>query len=122
MSRLNHQRGEANFGCILWAILLTVAVVICWEAVPVKIANVEFQDYLVEQAKFAHNADARKIRGRVLHKASELDLPLDPKKLHVERTGDRIRIRADYVVPLEYPGYTYEWAFEHDVNRGIYYF
>lgn len=116
------ERGEGNFGCILWLVVLIAAVVFAWEAVPVKIASAELYDYMVEQAKFAHNQKPAEIKKRILFRAKELDLPLDAKNLKVEKLGDRIRMEASYVVPVEYPFYTWNWAFEHDINRGIYYF
>jgi hypothetical protein len=123
-SSLRHQRqrGEWNMGCVLWAAVLIVAVVFCWEAVPVKIKNVEFEDFLVEQAKFSYNTNADQIRRMVLQKAGELEIPLDPKALHVERHPKQVRIRAEYVIPVEFPGYTWNWEFQHDVRRDIYLF
>lgn len=121
-SRRFGERGEGNFGCILWLIILALAIGFAWKAVPVKIASAQLYDYMVEQAKFAHNAKPDRIKQRVLHKARELELPLDAKNLRVERVGDRIRMHAEYMVPVEYPGYTWNWKFEHDVDRGIYYF
>ncbi len=122
MFRRTGQRGEGNLGCILWLIVLAVAIGFSWKAVPVKIASAELYDYMVEQAKFAHNAKPDTIKKRVLFKAKELKLPLDQKNLKVERVGDRIRMNAEYTVPVEYPGYTWNWKFEHNVDRGIYYF
>lgn len=116
------QRGEGNFGCIVWLIILLIAVLFAWKAVPVKIASAELYDYMIEQAKFGHNAKPDQIKRRILHKAKELRLPLDAKNLKVERIGDNIRMHAEYTVPVEYPGYTWNWKFEHDVDRGIYYF
>lgn len=122
MFRRTGERGEGNLGCILWLIVLAVAIGFSWKAVPVKIASAELYDYMVEQAKFAHNAKPDVIKKRILHKARELNLPLDSKNLKVERIGDRIRMNAEYTVPVEYPGYTWNWKFEHNVDRGIYYF
>lgn len=121
-SRRLGERGEGNLGCILWLIILALAIGFAWKAVPVKIASAQLYDYMVEQAKFAHNAKPDRIKQRILHKARELELPLDAKNLRVERVGDRMRMHAEYTVPVEYPGYTWNWKFEHDVDRGIYYF
>lgn len=122
MFRRTGERGEGNLGCILWLIVLAVAIGFSWKAVPVKIASAELYDYMVEQAKFAHNAKPDLIKKRILHRARELNLPLESKNLKVERIGDRIRMNAEYTVPVEYPGYTWNWKFEHNVDRGIYYF
>jgi len=33
-----------------------------------------------------------------------------------------VRMRAQFTVPLEFPGYTYNWEFDLQVDRGIYIF
>jgi hypothetical protein len=120
---LRRERGAGQVGCFIWLLLLIVAIVFAWKAVPVKIASAELYDFMVEQAKFASaNQTPQKIKDRILGKAKELDLPLDKKNLSVERIRDRIRMRATYTVPVEYPFYTWNWKFEHDIDRGIYYF
>ena len=39
-----------------------------------------------------------------------------------QRNGDRLRMRATYTVPLEFPGYTYHWNFDHQVDVPIFIF
>ena len=49
--------------------------------------------------------------------------------LHVQRglaqgfpegVGGRIKIRATYTIPVELPGYTYYWDFEHIIDRPVF--
>jgi hypothetical protein len=122
MRRRRAQSGDSKFGCILWLLLLGVAVLISWKAVPVKIATAEFYDYMVEQAKFAGGTHPDTLKKRLLVRATELELPVNEKNLSVERIGDRIRIKCSYVVPLEFPGYTYVWKFDNEVDRPIFIF
>lgn len=116
------QRGEGNLGCVLWLLLLAVAVLIAWKAVPVKIKSAELYDFMVEQAKWAASSNPEVIKKRILHRAKELDLPVDEKNVQVERIGDRIRMKCSYTVPLDFPGYTYHWNFAHEVDRPIFIF
>lgn len=126
MKRLHKasERGEGNLGCILWALLLVVAIVVAWKMVPVKVASATLYDFMDEQAKFAANKPPTQIRKDIIKKAKELNLPLDPKKVKVERTGnrDRISMSVEYTVPVEFPGYTYEWHFKQVVDRDIFIF
>ena len=117
------ERGEGNFGCILWALVVIVVVYIGWMMVPVKIASAQLEDFMTEQAKWAERRSPERIEKAILAKARELELPLDPKKLKVERRGDHIYMKTEYVVPVEFiGGYVYEWHFEHDVDRPIFIF
>jgi len=122
MERRHGQKGDSKLGCLIWVVLLAAAVLVSWKAVPIKLASAELYDYMVEQGKFAAGTSAENIKKRILVRARELELPVTDKNLSVERLGDRIRMKCTYVVPVEFPGYTYEWRFDHEVDRPIYYF
>jgi len=114
------QAGDSKIGCILWLLLLAAGVLVAWKAIPVKIATSELYDFMVEQAKWAGNTPADVIQKRIFSKGAELDLPLDVKQVTVEKPGDKVKMRAAFTVPLEFPGYTYEWKFDLQVDRPIY--
>ena len=114
------ERGDGNLGCILWLLLLVVAGLVLWKAVPVKIANAELYDHMVELAKFSGNWTEEKLRKSILDKALEKGLPVTPKQISVTKTRDRIIMDCSYTVMLEFPGYTYEWKVDHKVDRPIY--
>lgn len=116
------QRGEARLGCILWTLALALAVLIGWKMIPVKLQSVQLYDYMIEQAKFGASASPESIKKGILREARRLDLPLSEKKVKVQRIGDRIRMKASYTVPVEFPGYTYEWEFNHEVDRPLFIF
>ena len=122
MTNRQRQAGDGKLGCILWSLLLTAGVLIAWKAVPVKIATSELYDFMVEQAKWAGNTPAEVLQKRIVGKADELNLPADPKFVTAEKTGDKIRMRAVFTVPLEFPGYTYDWNFDLRIDRSIYIF
>jgi hypothetical protein len=122
MSRSRGQAGDSKLGCILWTLLLVVGVMIGWKAIPVKIASSELYDFMVEQAKWAGSASEETLKKRILDKGRELDLPLDPRYVVCERPGDKVRMRVQFTVPLEFPGYTYNWEFDLKVDRSLYIF
>ena len=120
MDRHRGQRGEGKLGCILWSLVLLVGAMIAWKAIPVKVASSELYDFMVEQAKWAGHTPPATLKQYILDRAKELDIPLDPKNVSVERVRDRIRMRAYYVVPLEFPGYVYDWEFDLQVDRAVF--
>lgn len=120
MSNGRGQAGEGKLGCILWTLLLVVAVMAAWKMIPVKVATSELYDYMVEQAKWAAGTNTELIQKRILGKANELDLPVEAKQITVERRGDHVRMRAQFTVPVEFPGYVYNWDFDLQVDRAIY--
>ena len=122
MQRNSAERGDGNLGCIIWLLVLALAVMIGWEAIPVKIRTAELYDYMVELSKFSASVHPEELEKRILERARELDLPLAKEGVHAERIGDRIRMEAHYTVPLDYPGYTHQWQFDHVVDRPIFIF
>jgi hypothetical protein len=121
MKNRNAQRGEGNLGCIAWVLLAIVAGLFLYTWVPVRVANSSLHDYMLEQAKYAQSPQPEVFKKRIVDKARELGLPVTAKDVKVEITGDRVRMRCKYSVPLEFPFYTYIWEIDHNIDRPIYY-
>lgn len=120
--RRSRQRGEGMLGCLFWAAILAVVVLIAWEAVPAKMASANFYDFMEETARFPGKRSEAKIKQDLLRRAKELDLDIDPKNIEVSKDRSRIKMKASYTIPLEFPGYTHEWDFEQEIDRPIFIF
>lgn len=121
--RSKAQRGEGKIGCLFWTLLLVAAAVVAWEMVPIKIRSSQLYDFMIDQAAVAtYNRSEEAIKKRILRKARDLDIPLDKDHLLVKRVGDSIQMRATYTIPVEFPGYTYDWHFKHEIQRELYIF
>ena len=114
--------GGGKTGCVLWGLLFVVTGMIAWKAVPVKIASSQLKDFMEDQAKVAANVKPEDIKKAILLTAKDLELAVDPKNVSVELYGDNIRMSCSYTVPVEFPGYTYMWSFNHQINRPIFIF
>ncbi len=122
MLRRLRARGEGKVGCILWLVVFLVAALIAWKMIPVKIASSQLYDYMEDEAKFAAGNTPETLKKRIHQKARELNLPVKEEAISVEKPGDNVRMRCTYDVPIEFPGYTYVWHFDHQVYRPIYIF
>ena len=120
MDRLHFRHGQGKLGCILWLLVLLAVVGVTAKLIPIKIRSAELYDFMEEQALFAGRTKPEEIKKRILRRAQELDLPLTKKNLSVERRAGRVRMRATYTVPVELPGYTFEWDFEHILDRPVF--
>ncbi len=118
------ERGDSKLGCLLWTVVLLVGAAIAWVAIPVKVRTADFHDFMTDQAVYATRVRSSDlIKKHILKKAQELQIPIDPKHLKVVRSESRIKIDADYTVPLEFPfGWTYQWHFHHEVDRPLFYY
>jgi len=120
MSRLQFRHGQGKVGCVLWLVVLLAVVGVAAKLIPVKIRSAELYDFMEEQAMFAARTGTEEVKKRILLRAEELEIPLDKKNLSVERRAGRVRMRATYTVPIELPGYTFEWSFEHILDRPVF--
>jgi hypothetical protein len=122
MVRRFRERGEGNVGCILWAVLLAVGVLIAWKVVPIKIKNAELYDFMVQQAQLAQHSSSDELAKRILYKAKELDLSVTEKNVVIQKGRERIRMEVKYTVTLDFPFYSYDWDIDHQVDRPIFIF
>lgn len=120
MIRKMRQRGEGRVGCLFWSVVLAFVALLGIKMVPVKYASSQFFDFMDEQAKFAQQTTPDLMKKAILRRARELELPVEPKRLTVKKSGGRIRIECSYEVPIAFPGYTYVWRFEEEINEPIF--
>jgi hypothetical protein len=121
MPRRRSERGEGNLGCILWLVALGLAILIAWKAVPVKMQSTELYDFMDETAKFrSERTPPEELEKQIVDRAKQLNIPLDKKNVKVERKGDRIYMEVEYTIPVEFPGYTYQWHFRQTLDRPIF--
>lgn len=121
MPRRTAERGEGNLGCIVWLLVLAIAVMISWKMIPVKVNNAELVDYMTEVAQFqSAQKTPEEIKLIILARAGELGIPLTKENIVVTKTRDRVRMTVDYTMPVQFPGYTYNWHFRHELDRPIF--
>lgn len=118
--RRDQEHGGARIGAVIWILLFVVFVMIAKEAIPVKIKTSQLEDFMVELAKFSTREPDEKLQRRILEKADELQLPLVKDDVTVHKANGRVRMHAQYEIPLEFPFYTYVWHFDHVVDRPIF--
>ena len=114
------ERGEGKGGCIVGLIILLAAVFIAYKMIPVKIRSAEMRQTVTDEAKIAGSKNEEQIRKSILAKAYELKLNVNPERLEVNKANERIKIKVEYTVPVEFPGYTYNWNFRHTADAPVF--
>ena len=112
--------GQGKIGCVIWSLALIVFFTACWKIIPVKIKTAELYDFMEEQAQRATSTPAEAVKKNVLARAKDLELPVGPKDVTVQRRGGRVIITARYTIPIEFPGYTYVMEIDHVVDRPVF--
>jgi hypothetical protein len=120
MLRNRRERGEGQLGCLVGLVILALAVFVAWKMVPIKVKAAEVRGVVVDEAKSAGTHNDKVIMGNILSKAHEDNLPLTEENVKISRGGGNITIDVNYVVPVEFPGYTYQWHFNHTATNPIF--
>jgi hypothetical protein len=112
----------------LVGLLVLVAVVVAlFQVAPPMMANYSFEDdlktvALMDGSNFSKSDDD--IRGDVLKKAREHELPIQEKQVIVQRINTpgvaAVYVGADYSVPINLPGYSFDMHFTpNSGNKGF---
>ena len=113
MKRFRSERGGAGVGLL---IAVVVFLFIAYEAKqfgPHVVAQFQFQDAVVEAAKFSRGKTAGAVQQEVLAKATELGLPVSRDMIKVTRQPTNTRIVVRYDQEAEWlPGKMYKWTVE----------
>jgi len=114
------ERGEGQFGCLVGLIILALGVFIAWKMIPVKVKAAEVRAVVVDEAKSAGTHNDKVIMGNILSKAREDDLPITEDKVKIRRGVNEITVSVEYTIPIEFPGYTYQWHIEQSATNPIF--
>jgi len=114
------ERGEGKLGCLVGLIALALALFVAWKMIPVKVKAAELRGTVVDEAKSAGTHNDGRIRDVILNKALENKLPVTEENIKISRAHSEITVDVDYVVPIEFPGFTYKWHLHHHVQNPIF--
>jgi len=83
--------------------------------------HVEINNRLTElSVDVFRRTTAAGVEKAILDKAIKLGLPVTKKDIKVHLSGGRIVMKCKYSVPVDLIVHTYQWEFEHDVNRPVF--
>ena len=114
------ERGEGNFGCIVGLLVFLVALFIAYKMIPVKIKTAELRQVVTDEAKSAGTHKDDQIMRAILAKAEENKLPVTEENVVINRGNNEITVDVNYVIPVEFPGFTYQWKIRHLAQNPIF--
>lgn len=121
MRRNRHsERGEGQLGCVFGVILMLLAILVAYKMIPVKVKAADLRQTVVDEAKSAGMHTDKMIMDAILMKAKANDLPVTEDDVNINRKQGSIVIDVEYVVPVQFPGYTYNWKFRHHADNPIF--
>ncbi|HVS30204.1 MAG TPA: hypothetical protein VMS98_02010 [Thermoanaerobaculia bacterium] len=120
MHRFRGQRGEGQFGCVVGLLLLLAGIFVAYKMIPIKVKAAELRSEVVNEAKAAGMHSDKRIMATILKKAADLELPVSEDNVKIRRGNNDITVDVQYVVPVDYPGFTYKWKFHHRAANPIF--
>lgn len=114
------QSGEGQVGCIFALIILLIVVFIAFKLIPVKVKAAELRQTVIDSGKSAGFYNNARIRKNIVAKAEEEGLPVTEKDIEIRRNSGSIDIRVEYTVPVEFPGFVYQWHFVHHAANPLF--
>lgn len=120
MRRNRGQRGDSQFGCVVGILALLLGIFVAYKMIPVKVKAAELRGVVVDEAKSAGTHNDARIEKAILVKAEELQLPVTEEHVKINRRRGEISVDVQYTVPIEFPGFTYQWNFHHRAENPIF--
>ncbi len=112
---------------VLGFVVIAFVGLVCFKLIPPFFANYELEDAIkTEATQSTYSARSEDdIRQAIIKQARNLDIPLTPKQVHVQRVGSlgtgTLSIDAEYSVPVDLPGYSTTLEFHPSTqNKGVY--
>lgn len=111
MRRFRNERGGVSAGLIVALVLVFLFTYEAMQFGPLLLRQFQFQDAVIEAAKFSRGKDAPAVQAEVLQKAGELSLPVSRDMVEVTRQPTNTRIQVRYELSAEWlPGRPYKWV------------
>ena len=120
MLRNRRERGESQFGCLVGLVVLLAAGLIAYKMIPIKVKAADLRETIVDESHSAGQHKDDQIRRQILAKAQQNELPVSDKDIEISRSSANIKIKVSYTVPVEFPGYTYQWNFNVETDNPIF--
>ncbi|HKB81385.1 MAG TPA: hypothetical protein VKH35_16875 [Thermoanaerobaculia bacterium] len=120
MSFSRRERGEGQAGCLVGLIVLALAVFIAYKVIPIKVKAAELRGEVSDEAKSAGMHTDDRIRAAILAKAREDNLPVTAEDIKITRANSEVTVHVEYTVPIDFPGYTYQWHITHESTNPIF--
>ena len=112
------QRGGARFNFVVVILIIALAVYAASNYAPVAYNAYLYKDYMQETVNKAAYPPAKSndwVTQQLRAAAREYDLPEDAD-IKVQNENGRIVARVSYTRDIQFPGYVYEYDFDHTVR------
>ncbi len=111
------ERGSARLKFIIVIATIAVVAYIAYMFIPVLYQAYLFKDLMQHDVDVASSQGYPPtwVKDQLVKSAPEYGVPTDAV-INPTQRDNRIEVTVQYVIPIEFPGYTYEYSFDHTVK------
>ena len=112
------ERGGSRLNLIIILAVLALAAYSAYNYAPVSYHAFLFKDSMqdtVNKAAYPPGQSAEWVTQQLRRTAKEYELPEDAY-INVQKDGGQIVARVQWTRPIKFPGYTYQYTFDHTVR------
>jgi hypothetical protein len=108
------EQGSARLKFLIVAVVITAVVYAGFQYVPVAYQAYQFKDLMQQKvdAAVALGHPPEWVQAQLLKSAPEYDVPPDAEIVPTKQ-NERMEVTVRFTRPVEFPGYTYEYTFDH---------
>ena len=111
----HYERGGARFNFVVVILLIALAAYSAYNYAPVSYKAYRFKDYMqetVNKAAYPPGQTTDWVTQQLRAGAKEYGLPED-FEINVQREEGRIAAHVTWTEPVQFPGFTYDYDFDH---------
>lgn len=111
------ERGSARLKFIIVIAIIGVGAYIAYMFIPVLYQAYLFKDLMQHDVDVASSQGYQPtwVKDQLVKSAPEYGVPANAV-INPAQRDNRIEVSVQYVIPIEFPGYTYEYNFDHTVK------
>ena len=111
------ERGSARLKFIVVITIIAMVAYIGYMFLPVAYQAYLFKDLMQHDVDVASSQGypASWVKDQLVKSAPEFGVPADAV-INPTQRDNRIEVNVQYVIPIEFPGYTYQYNFDHTVK------
>ena len=109
-----HELGSARIKFILVLAVIACGVFVAYKAIPIAYQAYIFKDFMQNRVELAaaQGHEAIWVRDQLAKSLPDYNIPNDALITPANRNG-RVEVRVQYTQRIEFPGYTYDYLFDH---------
>ena len=109
-----NERGSARLKLLLFIIVIAIVAYAGYLYIPVSYNAYLFKDLMQQKVNTAAalGHPANWVQEQLVRSGPEYDIPADAEIIPAVKDG-RVEVQVRYTKPVEFPGYVYEYTFDH---------